>query len=215
MKKNVEIPIVLPARYATVQLFPDKEKRGTRMAVAWLEDAISSRVLNRGDLLLTDNEKSFLTEPFEDLLEANGILHLTYPTYLGCKLDPCDNAFHAHVRADYAKRILGSPASGLAERLFALFHAYKNIPETAVRNYFRHCGLLGNPPADTMYKLLNEGNMVARKFRDIHTRQLIAYLDYRNSSEWREPEERRRSHQGSLPTPSLQHSTRARPLFPE
>lgn len=51
--------------------------------------------LKPGDVLVTDNEASWTTDEVEYYLETNDITHLTYPTYLGSKLDPCDNSFHA------------------------------------------------------------------------------------------------------------------------
>lgn len=191
IKRKMEIREILPPRYATVELFPKKAKRGTTMALAWLHDALRNGVLSPGDLLVTDNEGSFLTNEFEETLDENDILHLTYPAYLGCKLDPCDNAFHATVRLVYAERRIGKSASSVEDQLRDLFYSYKSMKEAAVRGYFRHCGLLGGDARERMAQLLLEGNMYKRKWRALHAAQLAAYVEFRKTNGWLEPEERR------------------------
>jgi len=78
LKQKVNIPKVLPPHRATVIPVLKKDRRGERSAVAWLEDALARGSLQRGDLLLSDNEASWKTEEFRALLEHHHIRQLCY-----------------------------------------------------------------------------------------------------------------------------------------
>ena len=57
-------------------------------------------------MLVTDNDSSWKTPDVEHLLASHSVDRLFYPKYLGTKLDPCDNSFHAQFRHAYDARIL-------------------------------------------------------------------------------------------------------------
>ncbi|MFX6010995.1 hypothetical protein ABTE87_20115, partial [Acinetobacter baumannii] len=77
------------------------QQRGVRKVLAFLEDAFKRGKLLKEDLLVTDNEGAWKADEVETWLHHHRIAHLCYPTYLGARLDPCDNSFHSTFRRTY------------------------------------------------------------------------------------------------------------------
>src|SRR5262249_48687264 len=157
IKADVKMRKILPEKYSTVGLFPDRLRRGEHMALAWLEDAVLNGVLNEGDLLLTDHEKCWGTEEVQAALGDYNIRHLYYSVGLGCKLDPCDNTYHAVIRHEYAQFVLGICNLTLEKQLKSIFKSYRHVPDETIRNCFDHCGLLAGDPVTIAARLLLEG----------------------------------------------------------
>jgi hypothetical protein len=191
-KKGVHV--VLPEEEATVVLLPKKkhgQKRGVAKVLAFLEDAVRRGKLNKGDLLVSDNEGAWKEDEVEHWLSRNGILHLSYPKYLGARLDPCDNSFHSVFRRQYQAAALQHKRLDLEERLKLLNTIYHAIPDEVVEGSIRRCGNAGGDPTDIMNDLLCEGATPKGGLTREQQHDILAYLDFQKRTGFCEPDEPR------------------------
>jgi hypothetical protein len=131
---------------------------GTEAFEHVINELIGAKVFKPGSLLLTDNESSFLTKRAADDLEAAGVRHETFPTYLGQLLDACDNSFHSVFQHNFQELLCDFQQPTIVEKIQCAKRAYDSVPREAVQNMFRHCGLVGaEPPEKVIQRLVHEG----------------------------------------------------------
>jgi hypothetical protein len=186
-KKGVRV--VLNDDDGTIKLIQKGNRRGERSVLAFLEDAVKRGKLCNGDVLVTDNEASWNTEEVNTYISAHGILHHFYPRYLGARLDPCDNSFHAVFRRMYQAEILQLQRVDLHKRLEILNRVYHAIPDRDVLGFVRHCGLLEGDPERVIDDLLLEGTRPRGGITAQMRLEVNAYLDYKVANNWSEPDE--------------------------
>ena len=92
-----------------------------------------------------------------------------------------DNYYHAQVKRRYWSYIASEKgAIGLEKNINIICKSIFDEKEASIRNYFGNCGLTGNLGArESVKHLLNEGLYPAKKFRKIHKKQLLAYVNSR------------------------------------
>ena len=169
---------VIPDEEGSVKLIGRKKGRGEVSVLAFLEDAVRRGTLQRGDVLVTDNDNCWKTEDVRHYVAAHNIAQLFYPKYLGARLDPCDNSLHAAFRRRYQAEALQKGHMTLEERLVLLNRVYHEIPERVVTASVRHCGLMEGDPEHIMDELLHEGAQPSGGLTAQMRRDVIAYLDF-------------------------------------
>lgn len=131
---------------------------GTESFEHVINELIGAKILTRGSLLLTDNESSFLTKRAADDLEAAGVRHETFPTYLGQLFDTCDNSFHSVFQHIFEELLCEYQEPTIVEKIQCAKRAYESVSREAVQNMFRHCGLVGDErPEQVVQRLVHEG----------------------------------------------------------
>lgn len=186
------VHVVLPEEEGSVALIPKHkkgDKRGIHKALAFLEDAFSRGKLQPGDLLVTDNEGLWTSDEVATVLEGKHVSHLTYPTYLGARLDPCDNSFHSVFRRQYQARALHYKRLNLEQRLRLLCTVYHEIPDEVVEGSVRHCGYAGGDPRDIMEALMGEGAKPRGGLTPQQREDVRAYLTYKQQTGYCEDDE--------------------------
>lgn len=192
------IPHVIDPEHGHVELIGKTTRRGERAVTAFIEQMLRRATLVHGDVLVTDRDRKWKTEDVEHMLASNGIRHLLYPPYLGAKLDPCDNSFHAAYRRRYNSAQLTTGTMGLATRLQVLCDLYLSSPTEAILGCIRHCGLFEADPEHTMAELLCEGRRQRRRDAAQSRHFVAAYLAYCDRTNWSEADEARARQRGDL-----------------
>jgi hypothetical protein len=183
------IDAVLEEEDATVVMLPKQKRRGERGVMTFLKEMTARGTLQAGEVLVTDNERSWTTSKVKTYLATHGIIQLLYPKYLGARLDPCDNSFHSMFRRCYNKRVLQAGRVGLAERLRILNDAYKATPTKAILGCMRRCGTFEGDPEYVMAELLCEGRRRSLRISKTQERYVDAYLVYCRDNNYCEPDE--------------------------
>jgi hypothetical protein len=183
------VDVVLEEDDAIVVVLPKQKRRGERGVLAFLEEMTTRGTLQAGEVLVTDNERSWTTPEVKTYLAAHGITHLLYPKYLGARLDPCDNSFHCMFRRCYDKRMLQTGRIGLSGRLRVLYDAYKATPTEAILGCMRRCGTFEGDPEHVMAELLCEGRRRSLRISKAQKRCVDAYLAYCRDNHYCEPDE--------------------------
>ena len=132
--------------------------------------------------MVTDNDPCWKTEDVRSHIAHHHITQLFYASYLGARLDPCDNSFHASFRRRYDESVLREVNVDLSRRLQLLNEAYHATPTDAVLGCIRRCGLFEGDPEHVMAELLQEGqrrtcNMIAKE-----KRYIAAYLQFQEDT---------------------------------
>lgn len=167
----------------------DKCGRGTHGAVAWLEWAIDTALLNSGDLLLTDNEASWKTELFESTCAENNITHMYFPSNMGHLMNPCDNSFHASFKLQIQQQIADHPDLTRSEKLAIMEEAYYHLDEASIQHFFEHCGIVGGVPNQVIASLITEGNHPSSHFQKLHEEQLDVFKKEVAVTQWLDPQD--------------------------
>lgn len=186
-----DIPIeVIKRNDGKVTILPGRTpRRGEAGALAFFEYMLSYGALQAGDVVVTDNERCWKTEEVGAYLSSNGVNQLFYPKYAGAKLDPCDNSFHAHLRAEYNKRTFRYSLIGTADRIRILNSAYHSTSEKMVRGYMRHCGMFEGDPEHVMAELICEGRTLLPGDARVANECILAYLTFKDLTDYSEPDE--------------------------
>jgi len=172
LPKDTYIEYIPPTKRKT-------DRRGERGYLAYLEKSCQNKTLVVGDFLLSDNETSFKTDLATDFEKSKGILRDYFVPQLGHLMDPCDNEFHAATHIRYWKIIDAYKRPTLLQQIQAIHESYFAIPESSIRSYFVRCGIIGEtPPHLVLEKLFFEGVYPAKKFRNLHKKQLQNYIDW-------------------------------------
>lgn len=156
--------------------------RGEEGMLSFLAFHKKRKTYSPGDIIITDNEKSFNTELVRLEMNFMGIEKLNFPIGLGHLMNPCDNEFHSEVKRRYYGYIkrLNATNITLTERLNLVEAAYFKTEESSILKYFRHCGILGNEDTEAIAsRLLNSCLYPAKKFQLIHETQKNVYLNWR------------------------------------
>jgi hypothetical protein len=183
------LPATISNAEGKVQLLPKVKRRGERGALAFLEEMTRRGTLVPGDVLVTDNEKCWKTDLVEAYLDDCGIQQIFYPTYMGAKLDPCDNSLHSLLRRKYDKRIVRLGLVGLRARIRILNRVYHSVPTSVIKGYVKHCGLFEGDPSHTITKLLSDGRRMARKRARSAVSHIFAYLSFKRANGFVERDE--------------------------
>ena len=180
---------VIPEDDGKVTLLPQQKRRGERSVLAFLEEMIRRGTLQHGDVLVTDNERSWKTVDVRSHIHHHHLSHLFYPKKLGARLDPCDNSFHATFRKRYEGRVLQEIDVDLARRIQLLNEEYHATPTEAVLGCIRHCGLFEADPEHVMAELLLEGRHKRARITAVEQRHADSHLQYQDDTSWSEPDE--------------------------
>ena len=137
-----DVPVkVIKRSDGKVTILPSRTpRRGETGAIAFFEYMLS-RYSQAGDVVVSDNERCWKTDEVAAYLAQNGVSQLHYPLYAGAKLDPCNNSFHAFLRAEDNKRAFRYCLIGTAERIRILNHADHAATDEMVQGYMRRCGM--------------------------------------------------------------------------
>jgi hypothetical protein len=161
-----------------------ENRRGETGYLQFLETCIEDGYLNRGDLLLTDNERSFKTKAVKRLLKRNGISLIFFPAYMNHLMSPCDNCFHSSMKRRYWYSLDGFSTLTFKEKLDRIKEAFYAEKKSSIRNYFINCGIIGDTkPSLVMEHLLNEGLFPAKKFESLHISQLNTFVRWFTNKE--------------------------------
>jgi hypothetical protein len=157
------------------------DRRGERGYIACLEQNTADKSLVKGDIVLTDAEKSFHTEAVNDYLADKGIYADQFPAGLGHLMNPCDSYYHSSIKARYWRYIDELEGEVSLENMIACIHkAVAREREESIRNYFKGCGIVGNKPAEEiMNHLIYQGLSPAKKFKDLHLKQLKSFIEWK------------------------------------
>jgi hypothetical protein len=198
INRKKEMEEVLELASSTVILLGKTKRRGERGVLAFLEEMVSRRTLVVGDILVTDNDRRWKTPEVLSYLAAYGIRALRYPTYVGAKLDPCDNSFHASLRRRYNTWQLQKVDMTLNRRLQVLSDVYLSTPTEAVLGCIRRCGVFEANPEHTMAELLSEGRRQMRGNAAAFRHHVDAYNAYLDDTNWAEEDEAQVRERGDL-----------------
>lgn len=132
---------------------------------------------------MVDSESALGTEKVQKQLEGFGVRLIIYPKGLGHLMNPVE-LFNSEVKRRYWK-ILSEECQGTLDiqvQALTICQAYYGGKEKSIRDYFRHCGLIGTEdPLEVMKRLLFEGARPSGQYRDLHEQQMLAYRDFKNS----------------------------------
>ena len=186
-----DIPIeVITSRDGKVTILPARiPRRGEAGALKFFEYMLSRGALQKGDVVVSDNEGCWKTDDVMAYLGAHEVSQLFYPTYAGAKLDPCDNSFHAYLRAEYNKRAFRFVLIGNAERIRALNSAYHSTSEALVQSCIRRCGLFEGDPEHVMAELICEGRTLLPSNVRMTDECIYAYNTFKDLCDYSEPDE--------------------------
>lgn len=138
-----------------------------------------------------DDESALHTEFVRDLLKSHGVDMEVFPASLGKIMNPCDEFFHSDLKRCYYKLVHENIATAHERKYEFIRRAYYSIPEETIKNYFFHCGLLGDEePRLVMERLLHssKANYVNPEFRDLHCQQVEAFESWcYNNKSWYDP----------------------------
>lgn len=133
------------------------------------------------DLVFMDCESAMRVPAILELLQSSQIHLHNFVPCTGHLTDPCDNNFHgsdrARINATIAARQSFAPVSG-DEKMEILRDAYQQATADAIRDHFRHCGLLGQEdPRAVASRLFDDHNRRAvMNYEKHHRVQLEEYL---------------------------------------
>ena len=164
-------------------------RRGEAGAIAFFEYMLSCGTLQAGDVVVSDNERCWKTDEVAAYLAQNGVSQLHYPPYAGAKLDPCDNSFHAFLRAEYNKRAFRYRLIGTAERIRILNRAYHAAPDEMVQGYMRRCGMFEGDPEHVMAELVCEGRTLSPADARVANECMLAYMTFKDLTGYSEADE--------------------------
>lgn len=198
INRKREMPHVISPDEGHVELIGKSNRRGERAVTAFIEEMIHRGTLQRGDVLVSDRDPKWKTEDVEHMLAHHHIRHLLYPSYLGARLDPCDNSFHASYRRRYNRVQLSGVTMNLETRLRVLCDLYLASPTEAVLGCIRHCGLFEAEPEHTMAELLCEGRRQRRGEAAQSAHHIAAYMAFCDRTNWSEEDETRARERGDL-----------------
>jgi hypothetical protein len=182
MKQKIppEVHFIYPEDHLKIERVntPKKEMPGEVGVMKYLEYHESLDSFQEGDILITDNERSFNTPKVLEKMLNMGILKLNFPVGMGHLMNPCDNEFHNEMKKRYYLKLsdLDSMKAPLSYRIEAIYDAYYDAKEESVQKYFVHNGILGTEdPTLVSKRLLNKGIYPAKKFENFHKAQIEKY----------------------------------------
>lgn len=109
---------------------------------------------NDQSLLLLDNLKAHHSMMITEEMKSAGVKVLYFPNHGGALLNPCDNSFHAEVKARYYRK----DRSNHGLMLDAIREAIFETKEESIKHYWTHCGILSQEdPKHIVDRLLAEG----------------------------------------------------------
>lgn len=158
----------------------NEKRRGETGFFRFLKTCLEDNYLNRGDVLLTDNEASFKTPKIRKFLSRRGIILIPFPSYLNHLMNPCDNYFHASVKRRYWSLIDRLNRMNFSQKVDAIREAFFSEKESTIIAYFKNCGIIGGKnSSDVVKSLFSEGLFPAQKFRSLHIVQLDKYIEWK------------------------------------
>ena len=186
-----DVPVkVIKRSDGKVTILPSRTpRRGETGAIAFFEYMLSCGTLQAGDVVVSDNECCWKTDEVAAYLAQNGVSQLHYPPYAGAKLDPCDNSFHAFLRAEYNKRAFRYRLIGTAERIRILNRAYHAAPDEMVQGYMRRCGMFEGDPEHVMAELVCEGRTLSPADARVANECMLAYMTFKDQTGYSEADE--------------------------
>ena len=68
----------------------------------------------------------------------------------------------------------------LLKQINIIHRAYFRQTEESIKSYFIKCGIIGDlPPIQVLNRLFHDGVYPTKKFRDLHEKQLDAYITWK------------------------------------
>jgi hypothetical protein len=130
------------------------------------------------------------TEFVRDLLKSHGIELEVFPSSLGKLMNPCDEFFHSDFKSYYYK-LVHENVQTAHERKYEFIRKAYSISEATIKNYFYHCGILGDEePKLVIERLIHSSrlNCVLPEYQELHCRQVEAFESwcYKNKN-WFDP----------------------------
>jgi len=132
-----------------------------------------------------DAESGLRSVEVQTFLSQYHIVLISAPDGLGFMSLPTDQRAHSVIKR-YFYRLLMARARGDHKKLtpiekFQLWReAFWSLSEATVRYYFRRTGLTAaEPVADVVDRLFSEGQRISESFFPFHSKQLLAYLEWR------------------------------------
>lgn len=140
---------------------------------------------------MVDAESALHTEFVIDLLKIHGVDLEVFPASLGKIMNPCDEFFHSALKRNYYKQVHANIETARERKYEFIRQAYYSISEETIKNYFTHCGLLGEEePRTVMERLLHSSNInnLSSEKQELHCQQIEAFESwcYDNKS-WYDP----------------------------
>jgi len=128
--------------------------------LCFLEYMCLNKHLRRGDILIFDGEKTFVTELITEFFSKHGIFYFPIkPAVLHALLNPCDNAFHSRFKLSYNRKISRCNAITYEEKFRMARDCYNEISRDSVRSWFNTCGIWSDSKdfEAIVLNLVNEG----------------------------------------------------------
>ncbi len=180
--KNRKIPKnTIQADDAVVRIISNVERRGERITLAFLEDAVHRGSLEPGDLLLSDNESALKTEEVKYFLRSHRINFDYFPVSMGSLMNPCDNSFHALFKHNLHQLLSEKMDCSITEKINLCYKAWKMIKGDSIRHMYRHVGLHGRDPKRTVQNILLEGCYLTPKWKTAHMDDLHLFDQWKQS----------------------------------
>lgn len=105
-------------------------------------------------LLLMDNLRSHHSLQMTEDMKSAGVKVLYFPSHGGALLNPCDNSFHAELKARYFRKDRNDHGS----MLDAIREAIFETKEESILHYWSHCGFCcSEDPRQVVQRLIAEG----------------------------------------------------------
>ena len=179
---KVPVDIKLPSETNLQYLPSHTVRRGERGFIACLEQNCSDKSLVKGDIILTDAENAFKTDFVVAYLDDKGIYSDHFPPGLGHLMNPCDQYYHASVKARYWRYIDEYRGKVTMEDMVSCIHkAVFKEKGASIRNYFKSCGIVGSDktPEEVMNHLIYEGLSPSKKYKSMHLKQLKSFIEWK------------------------------------
>lgn len=138
-----------------------------------------------------DDESALHTEFVRELLRTNGVDLEVFPSGLGKIMNPCDEFFHSEFKRFYYKLVHENIQTAHERKYEFIRKAYYSVSEETIKNYFYHCGLLGEEePRLVIERLLRSSKLCygLPAYQELHCRQVEAFESwcFKNKS-WYDP----------------------------
>jgi hypothetical protein len=165
----------------------NQRRRGEFGFLCFLEYMYINNHLHRGDVLIFDGEKTFVTDLITEFFLKHGIFYFPIrPSVLHALLNPCDNAFHSRFKLSFNRKISRMAVITYEEKFKLARDCYNEISKTSVRSWFKLCGIWSDTRGIKMdfeaivLNLLNEGMKYLKKSnnRGFHQRKLQVFLNW-------------------------------------
>lgn len=157
---------------------------GEESFLKYLQLLLDQNFLQSGDVLLLDNERSFGTKKVADLLTKRGIIIKHFPVSLGSIVDPCDNSFNAELKESVYQEMAFTTNSSTQNKMAIVKKCFWWISEQSIKNYFKHCGIIGHKYREQVRRIIREGMIPSSQYLTLHRDQISQFLKWARANKF-------------------------------